>query len=212
MFVGRPRRSLAGYLSACSGSTYPANRNQESPESCGKDVRTPRNSRSTSSDISASRAIGNAGNTAAWDSIDTWAQEPIAVFTPALIAAPEALQARSIILLFISAAQPQGEVSAHQTLIMPGLLTKTEESSTTTSLRLAGSDDAIYTIDELIKQRASTFGDSPLLCFPKEGLTDYEEHSARAIDRYVDAAADALQGRGLERAVGGERSIQRIHI
>ncbi|RAR09693.1 acetyl-CoA synthetase-like protein [Stemphylium lycopersici] len=83
---------------------------------------------------------------------------------------------------------------------MPGLLTKTEESSTTTSLRLAGSDDAIYTIDELIKQRASTFGDSPLLCFPKEGLTDYEEHSARAIDRYVDAAADALQGRGLERA------------
>ena len=87
---------------------------------------------------------------------------------------------------------------------MPGLLTKTEESSTTpTSLRLAGSDNAIYTIDELIKQRASTFGDSTLLCFPKEGLTDYEEHSARAIDGYVDAAADALQRRGLEQAVGG---------
>ncbi|KAG9185968.1 hypothetical protein G6011_02524 [Alternaria panax] len=83
---------------------------------------------------------------------------------------------------------------------MPGLLTKTEERSATPALRLAGSDDAIYTIDELIKRRASEFGDLPLLCFPKEGLTDYEEHSAQAIDRYVDAAVDALQRRGLEPA------------
>jgi hypothetical protein len=90
-------------------------------------------------------------------------------------------------------------------IIMPGLLMKAEEEHSTTpaDLRLAGSDDAIYTIDELIKRRASEYEDSPLLCFPKESLTDYEEHSARAIDRFVDAAVGALQQRGLEPAVGG---------
>ncbi|KAF1836439.1 acetyl-CoA synthetase-like protein [Decorospora gaudefroyi] len=82
---------------------------------------------------------------------------------------------------------------------MPSFLTTTDEPSTTpANIHLAGSNDTIYTIDELIKQRASVLGDSPLLCFPKDGLTDYEEHSARAIDGYVDAAVDALQGRGLE--------------
>ncbi|CAI9633410.1 unnamed protein product [Alternaria burnsii] len=83
---------------------------------------------------------------------------------------------------------------------MPGLLTKTKEHAITPALRLAGSDDAIHTIDELIKRRASELGDSPLLCFPREGLTDYEDHSARAIDSYVDAAVDALQRRGLKPA------------
>jgi hypothetical protein len=87
---------------------------------------------------------------------------------------------------------------------MPGILTKTEERATMlANLRLAGSDDAIYTIDELIKRRASEYGDNPLLCFPREGPIDYEEHSARAIDRYVDAAVAALQRRGLGPAVGG---------
>ncbi|RYO53965.1 hypothetical protein AA0116_g10176 [Alternaria tenuissima] len=74
------------------------------------------------------------------------------------------------------------------------------EHAITPALRLAGSDDAIHTIDELIKRRASELGDSPLLCFPREGLTDYEDHSARAIDSYVDAAVDALQRRGLKPA------------
>jgi hypothetical protein len=86
---------------------------------------------------------------------------------------------------------------------MPGLLTKTKEHAIRPALRLAGSDDAIHTIDELIKRRASELGDSPLLCFPREGLTDYEDHSAQAIDSYVDAAVDALQRRGLKPAVGG---------
>lgn len=58
--------------------------------------------------------------------------------------------------------------------------------------------DEIWTIDELIKRRASELKDAPLLAYPRGGLTDYEEHSAIAIDRYVDAAADALQRRGLQ--------------
>jgi len=58
-------------------------------------------------------------------------------------------------------------------------------------------DNEIYTLDELVKRRASELRDSPLLGYPRQGLTDYEEHSAAALDKYVDAAAAALQLRGL---------------
>lgn len=70
-------------------------------------------------------------------------------------------------------------------------------------LVVGGSNDDILTIDELIRRRASELQKSPLLCYPKESLTDYEEHSAEAIDRYVDAAVATLQRRGLQPAVGG---------
>ncbi|KAF2023697.1 acetyl-CoA synthetase-like protein [Setomelanomma holmii] len=63
---------------------------------------------------------------------------------------------------------------------------------------LTPNQDEIYTVDELIKHRASELQDSPLLCYPREGLVDYEEHSALAIDRFVNAAAAALQQRGLK--------------
>ncbi|KAH7109872.1 hypothetical protein B0J11DRAFT_234772 [Dendryphion nanum] len=57
----------------------------------------------------------------------------------------------------------------------------------------------ISTIDELIKRRAAELKDAPLLGYPQSGFTDYEEHSAQAIDRYVDAAAEVLQRRGLDK-------------
>ncbi|KAF2827772.1 acetyl-CoA synthetase-like protein [Ophiobolus disseminans] len=60
------------------------------------------------------------------------------------------------------------------------------------------SDTEIYTLDELIKRRASELRDLPLLGYPREGLVDFEEHSAAAFDRYIDAAAHALQKRGLK--------------
>jgi hypothetical protein len=66
---------------------------------------------------------------------------------------------------------------------------------------LARSQDEIYTIDDLIRRRASELQDAPLLCYPREGLVDYEEHSAVAIDRFVDAAVAALQQRGLQPVV-----------
>ena len=77
--------------------------------------------------------------------------------------------------------------------------TITREQTTTRFLPIR--NDEIYTLDELIKRRALELRDSPLLGYPKEGLTDYEEHSASALDRYVDAAADALQRRGLKPVV-----------
>ncbi|KAF4554523.1 Non-canonical non-ribosomal peptide synthetase-like protein 4 [Elsinoe fawcettii] len=62
------------------------------------------------------------------------------------------------------------------------------------------SEEPLYTIDELIRRRASELQDSPLLAYPKSGLTDYEEHSASTVDRYIDAAVETLQGRGLSAA------------
>lgn len=59
----------------------------------------------------------------------------------------------------------------------------------------------IATIDELIKRRAAELNDSPLIGYPRRGLVDFEEHSARAIDRYADAAVVILQRLGLQAVV-----------
>ncbi|KAH8895189.1 acetyl-CoA synthetase-like protein [Thozetella sp. PMI_491] len=56
----------------------------------------------------------------------------------------------------------------------------------------------LYTIDELIRRRAQELGDFTLVGYPKGGITDFEDHSARAVDRYVDAAVVRLQSLGLE--------------
>jgi hypothetical protein len=77
--------------------------------------------------------------------------------------------------------------------------TATEERPTRTLLPTH--DTEIYTIDELIKRRASELRDSPLIGYPKVGVTDYEEHSAFAVNKYADAAAEALQRKGLKKVV-----------
>ncbi|KAJ4286681.1 hypothetical protein N0V90_012933 [Kalmusia sp. IMI 367209] len=94
---------------------------------------------------------------------------------------------------------------------MPGVLTMTEERTVATLLP-ARSGDEIYTIDELMKRRASELKGSPLLCYPKEGLTDHEEHSAQAIDKYIDAAVDVLQRRGLEPAITQDSQLERAPV
>lgn len=66
---------------------------------------------------------------------------------------------------------------------------------------LATTDSDLHTIDELIKRRALQLKDVPLLGYPKSGVVDYEEHSACAVDKYTDAAAEALQKRGIPKAV-----------
>lgn len=55
----------------------------------------------------------------------------------------------------------------------------------------------IPTIDELIKRRALELNEAPLIGYPRQGIVDFEEHSARAIDRYADAAVVILQRLGL---------------
>ncbi|KAF2438847.1 acetyl-CoA synthetase-like protein [Karstenula rhodostoma CBS 690.94] len=79
-------------------------------------------------------------------------------------------------------------------------ISETMKTAEDKPLIAGGSNDDILTIDELIKRRAAELQKAPLLCYPREGLTDHEEHSAEAIDRYVDAAVAALQQRGLQPA------------
>ncbi|KAK7182281.1 hypothetical protein DPSP01_006993 [Paraphaeosphaeria sporulosa] len=79
-------------------------------------------------------------------------------------------------------------------------ISETMKTAEDKPLIAGGSNDDIFTIDELIKRRASELQKSPLLCYPREGLTDHEEHSAEAINKYVDAAVAALQQRGLKPA------------
>lgn len=59
----------------------------------------------------------------------------------------------------------------------------------------------MFTLDEMIKRRASELQDAPLLGFPEAGVDDYKEHSAIAIDRYADAAVAKLQKLGLKSVV-----------
>lgn len=77
--------------------------------------------------------------------------------------------------------------------------TATEERPTRTLI--PASDAELYTVDELIRRRAAELVDSPLIGYPNEGVTDYEDHSAFAVNKYADAAAEALQRRGLKKVV-----------
>ncbi|KAK1625155.1 hypothetical protein BDP81DRAFT_397925 [Colletotrichum phormii] len=73
------------------------------------------------------------------------------------------------------------------------------QTTTTTvgQLKVSAQDRPFFTLDELIKRRALELGDAPLLGYPNEGLLDFEKHSARAVDRYVDVAVQKLQHLGL---------------
>lgn len=82
--------------------------------------------------------------------------------------------------------------------------TYTLASEARTPLSYGAADESkrpIPTIDELIKRRASELNETPLIGYPKQGIVDFEEHSARAIDRYADAAVVTLQELGLNAVV-----------
>jgi hypothetical protein len=67
-------------------------------------------------------------------------------------------------------------------------------------------EDRIWTVDELIRRRASELEDAPLIAYPNTGLLGFEEHSARSVDRYADAAAEKLQSLGLTPVVSIARA------
>ena len=57
------------------------------------------------------------------------------------------------------------------------------------------------TIDGLLKSHATKTYQKPLIYYPKEGVSDFEEHTAAAIDKYTDVAVDFYIRNGLEPAV-----------
>lgn len=73
-------------------------------------------------------------------------------------------------------------------------------------------DRPISTIEDLIRRRALELGDSPLIGYPNEGLLDFEEHSAHAIDKYADAAVQKLQALGLHSVVSLTNPILQVTV
>ena len=59
------------------------------------------------------------------------------------------------------------------------------------------------TIDGLLKSHASESAEPPLICYPATGASDYEEHTAKALDKLTDAAVARYIELGLEPAVSG---------
>lgn len=80
--------------------------------------------------------------------------------------------------------------------------------------QLLAAESRMWTLNEMVQRRAAEMGDLTLIAYPNKGLLDFEEHSARSVDRYADAAAEKLQSLGLAPVVSTERSAvgQKIPI
>ena len=57
------------------------------------------------------------------------------------------------------------------------------------------------TIDSLLRSHAAETEQKPLICYPATGVSDFEEHTAAAIDRYTDLAVQHYIENGLQPAV-----------
>lgn len=57
----------------------------------------------------------------------------------------------------------------------------------------------IWTLDQLLRQRASDEDQTPLLAFPKtkQGITDYEPVNGATLNRFIDGASKCLIKKGL---------------
>ena len=60
------------------------------------------------------------------------------------------------------------------------------------------------TIDGLLKSHASESAQPPLICYPAIGASDYEEHTAKALDKLTDAAVARYIELGLKPAVSDQ--------
>lgn len=57
------------------------------------------------------------------------------------------------------------------------------------------------TIDGLLKSHAAAADQKLLICYPKDGITDFEPYTGAQIDSYADAAVQFYIENGLEPAV-----------
>ncbi|KAK0934485.1 hypothetical protein LTR29_013955 [Friedmanniomyces endolithicus] len=60
--------------------------------------------------------------------------------------------------------------------------------------------ERFQTLDGLLQSHAAELNQKPLICYPKTGVDDFEEHTAVALDRYTDAAVNFYIQQGLNHA------------
>ena len=61
--------------------------------------------------------------------------------------------------------------------------------------------EKFITIDGMLKSHAAQSEQKPLICYPENGVSDFEEHTAADIDEYTNAAVEFYIRNGLEPAV-----------
>ena len=61
--------------------------------------------------------------------------------------------------------------------------------------------EKFHTIDGLLRSHASEHDQPPLVCYPAKGVADFEEWSARDLNKFTDAAVARYRASGLEPAV-----------
>ncbi len=57
--------------------------------------------------------------------------------------------------------------------------------------------EKFMTIDGMLRSHAAEPDEKPLICYPHQGVSDFEEYTAAAIDRYTDAAVQFYTNNGL---------------
>ncbi|KAJ9615537.1 hypothetical protein H2200_001612 [Cladophialophora chaetospira] len=93
------------------------------------------------------------------------------------------------------------------------MATVTETAPSTATLRASGEENSphngmvarpppstYWTIDGLIRKHASEDTEIPMVGYPATGASDFEVHTVKAIDKYIDAACWWYQKQGLQSA------------
>jgi len=76
-----------------------------------------------------------------------------------------------------------------------------DDNSTKNGMANRPHPSVYLTIDGLIRSHAAEDADIPMIGYPAQGVSDYEIHTAKVVDRYVDAACWWYQKQGLQPAV-----------
>ena len=86
------------------------------------------------------------------------------------------------------------------TLTTPTALAASDENSTQNGMANRPPPSTYWTIDRLIRQHAADDAEIPMIGYAATGAADYEIHTVKTVDRYVDAACWWYQKQGLQAA------------
>lgn len=67
--------------------------------------------------------------------------------------------------------------------------------------------EKFMTVDGLLRSHAAERGQTPLICFPYQSVSDFEEHAAKDIERYTNLAVHFYMQNGLKPAVGAHAPL-----
>lgn len=104
---------------------------------------------------------------------------------------------------------------ATTTMTMPSAANTTAssgENSTKSGMANRPHPSVYMTIDGLIRSHGAEDDDIPMIGYPAQGVSDYEVHTAKTVDRYVDAACWWYQKQGLHSAVSNLDTNQSLYL